>query len=88
MRNQEVHLWTFDDSGKVVRMRHYVDTAKHMATAGLRSRSHRHNRGSCDRCCLRLRVNRAAAQSGPCRSAPVCAGLRRSAPICAKSAPR
>jgi ketosteroid isomerase-like protein len=35
MRDQEVHLWTFDESGKVVRMRHYVDTAKHMAAAGL-----------------------------------------------------
>ena len=32
-RDEELHLWTFDDRGKVVRMRHYVDTAKHIATA-------------------------------------------------------
>jgi uncharacterized protein len=32
-RDEELHLYTFDDRGKVVRMRHYVDTAKHIATA-------------------------------------------------------
>jgi ketosteroid isomerase-like protein len=32
--DEELHLWTFDDSGKVSRMRHYVDTAKHIAAAG------------------------------------------------------
>ncbi len=30
-RDEELHLWTFDDSGKIVRLRHYVDTAKHAA---------------------------------------------------------
>ena len=30
-RDEEVHLWTFDDTGKVIRLRHYVDTAKHIA---------------------------------------------------------
>jgi uncharacterized protein len=30
-RDEELHLWTFDDAGKVSRMRHYVDTAKHRA---------------------------------------------------------
>jgi uncharacterized protein len=30
-RDEELHLWTFDDEGRVVRMRHYVDTAKHIA---------------------------------------------------------
>jgi uncharacterized protein len=35
MRDEELHLWTFDESGRVVRFRHYVDTAKHMAAAGL-----------------------------------------------------
>jgi len=30
-RDEEMHLWTFDDAGKVVRLRHYTDTAKHMA---------------------------------------------------------
>ena len=33
LRDEEVHLWTFGDDGKVVRMRHYVDTAKHVAAA-------------------------------------------------------
>ncbi len=34
-RDQELHLLTFDDRGKVVRFRHYTDTAKHIAAAGL-----------------------------------------------------
>jgi len=32
-RDEEMHLWTFDDQGKIIRMRHYTDTAKHMAAA-------------------------------------------------------
>lgn len=32
-RDEEIHLWTFNDEGKVVRFRHYVDTAKHIAAA-------------------------------------------------------
>jgi ketosteroid isomerase-like protein len=28
--DEELHLWTFNDNGKVVRLRHYVDTAKHL----------------------------------------------------------
>jgi hypothetical protein len=32
---EEIHLWTFDDSGKVIRFRHYLDTAKHIKAAGL-----------------------------------------------------
>ena len=31
--DEEVHLWTFDDDGRVVRFRHYCDTAKHIAAA-------------------------------------------------------
>ena len=31
--DEEIHLWTFDDTGKVTRMRHYTDTAKHIAAA-------------------------------------------------------
>jgi len=31
--DEELHLWTFDDAGKVIRFRHYVDTAKHIAAA-------------------------------------------------------
>lgn len=30
-RDEEIHLWTFNDAGKVIRFRHYVDTAKHIA---------------------------------------------------------
>lgn len=32
-RDQEFHLWTFNDQGKVIRMRHYTDTAKHIAVS-------------------------------------------------------
>ncbi|MGI5127710.1 nuclear transport factor 2 family protein [Pseudonocardia sp. CA-107938] len=31
--DEELHLWTFDDTGKVTRLRHYVDTAKHIRAA-------------------------------------------------------
>lgn len=30
-RDEEVHLWTFNDAGKVVRLRHYLDTHKHIS---------------------------------------------------------
>ena len=30
-RDEEVHLWTFNGDGKVSRLRHYTDTAKHIA---------------------------------------------------------
>jgi uncharacterized protein len=33
IRDEELHLWTFDDEGAVVRFRHYVDTARHIAAA-------------------------------------------------------
>ena len=29
--DEELHLWTFGDTGLVIRFRHYVDTAKHLA---------------------------------------------------------
>ncbi len=29
-QDEEIHLWTFDDAGKVTGMRHYADTAKHI----------------------------------------------------------
>jgi ketosteroid isomerase-like protein len=32
-RDEEVHLWTFDADGTIVALRHYVDTAKHIAAA-------------------------------------------------------
>jgi uncharacterized protein len=32
-RDEEIHLWTFDDAGKIVGMRHYNDTAKHIRAA-------------------------------------------------------
>lgn len=31
--DEEVQLWTFDQAGKVKRLRHYVDTAKHIAAS-------------------------------------------------------
>jgi len=31
--DEEIHLWTFNEDGKVSRFRHYVDTAKHIAAA-------------------------------------------------------
>lgn len=34
-RDEQMHLWTFDSSGKVIRFRHYADTAKHMIAAGV-----------------------------------------------------
>lgn len=30
LRDEEVHVWTLDDHGRVVGLRHYVDTAKHL----------------------------------------------------------
>jgi ketosteroid isomerase-like protein len=30
-RDEELHLWTLDEHQQVVRLRHYVDTAKHIA---------------------------------------------------------
>ena len=33
--DEEMHLWTFDDRGRVVRFRHYTDTARHLRAAGL-----------------------------------------------------
>ena len=35
-RDEEMHLWTFDATGKVIRLRHYTDTAKHIRAAGPR----------------------------------------------------
>jgi ketosteroid isomerase-like protein len=32
-RDEELHLWTFDGAGKVTRLRHYLDSAKHVAAA-------------------------------------------------------
>jgi uncharacterized protein len=32
-RDEELHLWTLGADGKVLRLRHYIDTAKHIAAA-------------------------------------------------------
>jgi uncharacterized protein len=32
-RDEELHLWTLDDDRRIVRLRHYIDTAKHIAAA-------------------------------------------------------
>lgn len=29
-QDEEIHLWTFDEAGKVTGLRHYIDTAKHI----------------------------------------------------------
>ncbi|MFW3173022.1 nuclear transport factor 2 family protein [Geodermatophilus sp. CPCC 206100] len=34
LEDEELHLWTFDDAGRVTRLRHYADTAKHIAATG------------------------------------------------------
>jgi ketosteroid isomerase-like protein len=31
IRDEELHLWRFDPDGRICGMRHYVDTAKHIA---------------------------------------------------------
>jgi ketosteroid isomerase-like protein len=36
-RDEEIHLWTFNEQGKVIRLRHYTDTAKHIAVAKVQS---------------------------------------------------
>ena len=33
LRDEELHLWTLNEAGRVVRMRHYTDTARHIAAA-------------------------------------------------------
>jgi ketosteroid isomerase-like protein len=33
VRDEEIHLWTFNDKGMVIRFRHYLDTAKHISVA-------------------------------------------------------
>lgn len=33
LRDEEIHLWTFGPDGRVVRLRHYADTAKHIRAA-------------------------------------------------------
>ena len=33
IRDEELHLWTFDTAGRIIAMRHYVDTAKHLAAS-------------------------------------------------------
>jgi uncharacterized protein len=34
-RDEEIHLWSFDADGKVTGLRHYIDTAKHIAAWGV-----------------------------------------------------
>lgn len=35
LRDEEMHLWTFNEAGKVTRLRHYADTHKHMQAANV-----------------------------------------------------
>jgi len=32
-RDEELHVWTFGGDGRIVALRHYIDTAKHLAAA-------------------------------------------------------
>jgi hypothetical protein len=32
-RDEEMHLWTFRPDGSIGALRHYIDTAKHLAAA-------------------------------------------------------
>ena len=32
-RDEEIHLWTFNEAGQVTRFRHYADTSKHIGAA-------------------------------------------------------
>lgn len=34
LRDEELHLWTFNDAGEVIAFRHYLDTAKHLGANG------------------------------------------------------
>ena len=34
LRDEEVHLWSFDTAGRVVGFRHYADTARQIWAAG------------------------------------------------------
>ena len=34
-KDEEMHLWTFNDAGKVIRLWHFLDTHKHMQAAKL-----------------------------------------------------
>ena len=34
LKDEEIHLWNLNAQGKVIRLRHYLDTAKHAAAAG------------------------------------------------------
>jgi uncharacterized protein len=33
VKDEEIHLWTFDGDGMITGMRHYTDTAKHIKAA-------------------------------------------------------
>lgn len=33
LRDEELHVWTFDEAGQVIGLRHYIDTAKHIEVA-------------------------------------------------------
>ncbi|MEZ5039228.1 MAG: nuclear transport factor 2 family protein [Saprospiraceae bacterium] len=35
VKDEEMHLWTFNKAGKVTRFRHYLDTNKHIVAAGV-----------------------------------------------------
>lgn len=34
-QDEEMHLWSFNEAGKITNLRHYADTHKHMKAAGV-----------------------------------------------------
>jgi hypothetical protein len=40
-RDEEMHLWTFDAEGRITALRHYIDTAEHLAAARGEDTTHR-----------------------------------------------
>ncbi|MBV9206955.1 MAG: nuclear transport factor 2 family protein [Actinobacteria bacterium] len=43
VRDEELHLWRFDDDHKIAALRHYVDTAKHIAAWNGQDTTHRNS---------------------------------------------
>jgi uncharacterized protein len=35
IRDREIHLWTFDDTGRVTALRHFLDTHQHLLASGV-----------------------------------------------------
>jgi ketosteroid isomerase-like protein len=78
MRDEELHMWRFDAGGRVCSMRHYVDTAKHIAAERGEDTITRPQRQATGRRAARARHAGQApgAQDGPQRDDLLALGLR------------